>query len=269
MTRAGRLIYVTYASGPFEANLKRNGRFARFGLGADTVLLFRRADLEADPVYHQHRQIFDTPRGAGLYAWKPWVIWKALEQAGPDDVVVYHDCGTGWRYRSFLRPRRLLDTVRRNGFLCGVRIPLYGPNRRWTTRRSLRITGADLPRVIDGETIETSISFWTRSERSLDFVRQWRDYCLIHDAVRDSTPAELAEEDPEFVQHRYDQAIATNLAWRDGAPWIECAPETLPFAKSLSLVELDLRAKTSRIYRLIWRMVIWLARSRRVIRPPA
>jgi hypothetical protein len=263
MTAPGKLIYVTYASGPFERNLPINGWFARHFLRADQVLLYRRADLEADPVYAANRAIFDAPRGAGFYAWKAWYIWKALDQAGPNDVVLYHDCGTGLRYKSLLHPRELIALARREGFVSGVRCPQYGPNRLWNRRLCLARMDADRPDILSADTIETSISLWTNTQKSREFLMQWRDYCLVHDVIRDARPDELPSEDPDFIQHRYDQAVMTNLVWRDAAPWVDCHADGLEFAKSVTLLELDLRGRKSRVYRVLWRVVVAAARLRK------
>lgn len=261
-----KLIYVTYASGPFERNLKPNGWFARHGLGADEVLLLTRQDLEADPIYIQYRDIFDARRGAGFYAWKAWCVWKAYEAAGQDDIVVYHDCGTGLRYKTFFRPTRLLALALKKGCIAGVRSPQYGPNRKWNSRKCLKAMNADREDILNADQIETSISVWPKNALSELMLAEWKRFSFDFDSIRDATPAEMAEQYPDFVEHRYDQSIMTNLAWLHGAGWVDPRADVLPFAKSITMIEIELRARESWFWRLVSRVLLGGASLRRRLR---
>ncbi len=249
-----RLIFVTYADGAFERNFKWNSFFAKHFLGADTLLFFTRSDLVKTEIYREHKAIFDAERGKGYWAWKPYCILEALKTAEPGDVVVYHDCGFGWRYKSFLRPTFLLNEARKAGFIAGVSSPQYGPNRKWNHRVCLRLMGDGSSKYEEAATIEAVVSFWTRSDASLKFVSEWLDFCLQLDAIRDVTAEELEQQHPDFVQHRYDQAILTNLVIRQNAPVLKPAPKILRFAKSITMLEMDLRSRSNALYRLL----IWL-----------
>lgn len=240
-----RLIFVTYASGPFEANLERNAAYVRRYMRADEIILLRRTDLEADPVYAANRAIFDAPRGAGYWAWKPWAIRRALAAARPGDVVVYQDAGVGYRYRNYLRIEALAAKARQTGFLAGVVNPTYGPNRKWNRQSCLRATGELTSAYLDHPTVEAVVSLWTTAPKSLAFVDEWLRFCLEPDAIADAP--DPAQEDPAFVEHRYDQAILTNLAIRDAAPVLRPPAAVLPYAKSLMVLELVERAKTGRV----------------------
>jgi len=263
---AGRLIYVTYASGPYEANLARNGWFARHGMGADKVLLYRRADLEAHPLYAANRAVFDARRGAGYWAWKPLFIAEALKQAGPDDLVIYHDCGTGLRYKTVLYPRRLIALARKAGYLTGIRNDQFGKNRAWNRRRCLELMGLDSEQARDAAPVEAVISLWSASAESRAFVEAWRDWCLNLDAIRDDSEEEKTGEDPAFIEHRYDQAILTNLTELRRAPSLEVSREMLPFAKSITMIEIELRARESRFWRLVRGVLLRGASLRRRLR---
>jgi hypothetical protein len=241
------LIYATYADGAYVRNFRNNAFFARHFMGADEARLFTRAELEASPIYAPHRSIFDAKRGAGYWAWKPWAILEALKAARSGDVVLYQDCGHGLRYRSWLHPRELLAVAADRGFIAGVRSPQYGPNRRWNSARCLEIMGCNDPWFLDQPITEAVVSIWPVSERSMAFVSQWLEYCLKVDAIRAVAPEEVAQQAPGFVEHRNDQAILTNLVLKLNAPVLEPRASCLPLAKSVSVLELDLRANRSRI----------------------
>ncbi|HWU02317.1 MAG TPA: hypothetical protein VN222_06215 [Novosphingobium sp.] len=261
---AGKLIYVSYASGRFEANLQVNARYARWLGGAERCILLTRRDLEASRIYAPHRDVFDAPRGAGYWAWKPWAILRAMDAAGPEDVIYYHDCGFGLRYKTFLRLRRLVALAREHGFVAGVACPQYGPNRIWNRRQCRELMGvggrAD---IAAAPSIQATWSLWSNTPAARAFVERWLAYCLQFDAIRDASPAECAQEDEGFVEHRHDQAILTNLTLREGGFFVEPMEQTLDFAKSAAFLELDLRAREGGFYRLVYRLLLGLVTRRR------
>lgn len=244
-----RIIFVTYASGAFEANLERNADYVRRYMRADEIMVLRRRDLEADPVYAAHRDIFDAPRGAGYWAWKPWAIRRAVATARVDDVVVYQDAGFGLRYRNLLRMKALAAQARRRGFVAGVVNPSFGPNRRWNHRQCLAATGEITPAYLDHPTVEAAISLWTAAPESIAFLDEWLRFCLDADVIGDS--GDPASEDPAFVEHRYDQAILTNLSIRHAAPTLHPPERSLPFVKSLALLELLARSESNMAIRAL------------------
>lgn len=237
----GRIIFVTYAAGTFAANLARNGWWVRRFMRADKLILLTRSDLEADPIYAPHRAVFDAARGAGYWAWKPWAIRRALNECQSGDVVVYQDCGFGLRYKNLLPIRALAHMALLEGFIAGVVNPIHGRNRQWNHRHCIMQTGQLTPDYLDHPTIEAAVSLWTSAPESVAFVDEWLAYCLSLAIIGE--PANPTTEDPSFVEHRYDQAVLTNLAIKRRAPLLRPDPAILPFAKSLMLLELAARAQ--------------------------
>lgn len=256
----GRIIFVTYAAGPYTANLPRNGWWVRRFMRADKVILLTRNDLEADPIYAPNRAVFDAARGAGYWAWKPWAIRCALNECEADDVVVYQDCGFGLRYKNVLPVRALAQTARREGFIAGVVNPTHGCNRQWNHRHCMTQTGALTAAYLDHPVIEAVVSVWTGAPESVAFVDEWLSYCL--DLAIVGEPANPEAEDPAFVEHRYDQAVLTNLAIKHRAPLLR--PDTLafPFTKSLALLELAARAQQHRGWAKIYAGTLAILRFR-------
>jgi len=249
----GRLIFVTYADGTYERNYRWNSFFAKYFMGADNCLFFSRSDLVKTTIYREHRAVFDAERGKGYWAWKPYCILEAMKTANPGDVVVYQDCGRGWRYKSFLRPSRLLDEARRVDFIAGVSSPQYGPNRKWNHRTCLQAMGDGSSQYEDTPTIEAVVSFWTLCDASIAFVSEWLSFCLQFDVIRDPTIEEAKQQHPEFVEHRYDQAILTNLVIRRNAPVLKPKQNLSRLGKSITMLEMDLRSRNNGIYRvLVW-----------------
>ena len=258
-----RLIYVTYADGRYLGNFRGNAWAVRVLGGAAKALLFTREDLTASAIYGPHRDVFDAPRGAGYWAWKPWAILRALDECQPGDVLFYQDCGFGLRYKLFLRPRALMAMAEERGFLAGVRCPQYGANRRWNRKACGALMGCEGARFADVPSLQATLSFWTDTPRARAFLEEWLHWCLNLEAIRDARPDERALEVEDFVEHRHDQAIITNLAILRDAPVIDCLPETLGFEKSAAMLEMDRRARRGGGAAILLRLLAAAGRWRR------
>lgn len=264
-----RLAFVTYADGAFERNIAPILASARRFMGAEKTFAFTRRDLETTDLYAAHRDVFDAARGRGYWAWKPWAILKAFDACEPGDVLIYHDCGFGPRYRSFLRPTRLVERALEHGFIAGVRRPDHGPNRRWIHRRCFEIVGEATPAYLDADIIEAVISIWVVNDRSRAFLEAWLRHCLDLEAIRDIRADERADQNPDFIEHRYDQAVLSVLTIRERAAVIQPSPDALTFAKSLTMLELDQRAQSNGLARLGLRLFAGALALRRRIKGAA
>lgn len=258
-----RIIYVTYADGSYEANFPCNSWFARYFMRAEKILFYTKSDLKRDPLYSNHRDVFDAPRGKGLWAWKPWAILNALRLSEEGDLVIYHDCGFGLRYKSFIYPQEIIRLAKEHGFLAGVRIPQHDPNKRWTHKRCIEKMGNLSPQYLEQPMTEAVMSFWTTNEDSKAFVAEWLKYCLDYEVVGDPPENKLKQQDVSYIEHRCDQSVLTNLVIKYTAPVIEPSQKVLPFAKSISLIEIDLRAAHSSYFRLLRWLIIFAFKSLR------
>lgn len=228
---ARRRIFVSFA-GSADSNdrdwRRRQRVLARSArrVGFDPVISWTRRRLRKTDFYARHRELLDAERGAGYWAWKPYVIHEALRNAAPGDSVVYCDVGRGRRTdgaeRSQLRSGldALLDWCEEenDGLLPGVYIPVFGPNRRWTKRDCFVHMGCDEPRFWDHPQVQASFSVWRSGERALSFVHEWMTWCTKPEIIDDGPSTAGLPDFPDFVEHRHDQSILTNLVIRDGLP---------------------------------------------------
>ena len=60
--------------------------------GIDHFLNYRRSHVNAQFI-KDHQEIFDTPLGAGLWLWKPWVILETLKNTPENAIIMYADVG--------------------------------------------------------------------------------------------------------------------------------------------------------------------------------
>jgi hypothetical protein len=219
------MVLVTFAGATDSRNAlwearQRHLNDSALRHGFDGVTPWTRERLVATRFYAENRDLLDRERGAGYWAWKPYVILRALSEAGPGDHVVYWDVGQGRdgdqrvgnQFRQSVVPLiRWCDDVG-HGILPGTRIAHQGPNRRWTKRDCFVLMGCDEPQYWNAPQVQASFSIWRREPRSLAFVETWVRMATDPRMVSDDPNTCGLPDFPEFVDHRHDQSILTNLA---------------------------------------------------------
>ena len=203
--------------------------------GCDAVTTWDPARLNQTAFSAQHRDILSQPRGAGYWLWKPFTILEALRQSDPGDVVVYYDVG---RRHPHVFRRSVSPLIERctamGGMLPGVPIPLMGPNRMWTKRDCFVLMDCDSARYWNHCQIQTTFSVWKHCQRAVDFLEEWLAYCSDPRIVTDM-PNQCGQENfPEFIDHRHDQSIVTNLVLKHGVSCPGDAERHTPFSKDIN-----------------------------------
>ena len=243
------LHFVSYASNAYENYIGRNKYFVNKYVKPRSATYYTFRDLQADKIYQTNRHIFDASP-AGYYAWKPWAILKRFKEIPDDDVLIYHDCGMGFRYVNLLKPSALLRIVEKNGNMPGVTVPHFGPNRYWTTKQCFEHMKCDTIEYLNAPQVEASISLWKKNTDNLLFLTDWLQHCLMDDCILPPHELNFCKQSPDFVSHRFDQSILTNLTYK-----YDFTPLTSKFdsglTKSLTLIELEQRLQniqSSRLY---------------------
>ena len=120
------IIFVTYATGSYKKNIRCNKFFVNIFIRPRLSLFLTDLDLKKDDIYWKNHQIFNADVGAGYWAWKPWSILKAFQNAQEGDIVLYQDCGVGLRYKNFMRPTAVINYALEHQVFPGVSVPDSG-----------------------------------------------------------------------------------------------------------------------------------------------
>jgi len=163
-------------------------------------------------------------RGSGFWAWKPYLIGRALEAAAQGDLVFYCDVG---RYFPYVLLEQPLDyflewmETHEQDVLPGARIPWTGTMGTWTKRDAFVRTGMDRPEFHEASPIQASFSFWRVSPECKDFVKEWQSWCIRRDLVSDDASTCGLPELPGFRGHRHDQSLLTLCCLKRGVEAID------------------------------------------------
>lgn len=229
----------------------------KFG-GIDHIDEWTTGRLRKTEYYSRHRGLLSEKRGAGYWAWKPYLIWQRLNVVPDNDWVVYHDVGRG-RGRFFCQSiAPLLDWTDRclGGAMPGVYIPQWGPNRRWTKRDCFVGMGCDSALYWDHCQVQAGVSVWRNTCRSREFVAEWMEYCTRREVISDDPNIFGLPDFEEFKDHRHDQSVLTNLCLKRNLCAFGSQNRRSERAESInSLVDIILDRK----------VVIALVKARRVV----
>ena len=203
-------VFVTYGTGAFA------GQRDRLAAEARATDLFGRvvaADASSvDAAYAAaHAAILNAPRGGGYWLWKPYLIYKLLQEAEEGAVVMYVDAGsviTG-------DPAPMLALARRHGFL-GYRMP--HATQAWTKGDVYHALGMDISTYGRERQLSGAVLLFKKCERTLDLVRRWLALCERADLITDAPS--VAPNHPDFQDHRHDQSILSLLLLKHGVPLV-------------------------------------------------
>lgn len=194
--------FISYGDEKFSKSLKIAGLMAKFVGGFDKIKLYGPADLNSNFV-KSNKEILSIKRGAGLWLWKPYIIYETLlNEINDGDLVFYSDAGS-----FFVRNVRHIEKVMKNSDIWVSDIPFQ--EVQFTKEDAFRILDID-DAVKDTAQIQASFLCIRKSKESVLFIKEWLDKCcdinLLH-------PDNLVGKDcsEKFISHREDQSILSLL----------------------------------------------------------
>jgi hypothetical protein len=241
MSTARKIRLVTFASDGFHAQQAYLNKSAR-NSGVTEFAPWSEREIKTTDFYETHKAILDVKRGVGYWLWKPYIIRRELDSLKDGDFVLYYDVGRPSIPHRISRP---LDPLlgwceRKNGgMLPGVYAPEYGRNAKWTKRECFILMGCDERMYWDYPQIQATYSVWQKSRHSETFVDEWLSWCCVPGMLADETTHPGPSNFPDFVDHRHDQSVVTNLALRRGVTCFGDPNEKVPGSKDINnLVDL-------------------------------
>ena len=258
MTARRRIKLLTFATPRFYPQQDILNRSAPTG-GITECIAWSQAMLRATEFYRAHRNILDAARGCGYWLWKPYLIRQELERLRPGDFLIYYDVGRPSRPHRLSRPLfPLLDWCERHnaGILPGVYIPEHGPNAKWTKRECFVLMDCDQPLYWHHPQVQATYSVWQKSEQSCALVDEWLKWCTTPGVITDEVALSHIDNFPDFVDHRHDQSVITNLLIKHGIKCYGDPRVALPGPKDINnLVDTMMGKEASVLLRNLGRTV--------------
>ena len=208
-----KLAFVNYADENFIElqksclkNITENG-------AVDLVVPYTRTWLESTNYYKDNKHILDQKRGAGYWAWKPYIILNTMiNYLEEGDAVLYVDCGdhtqpgVGDYVKGVLEHGEVLLV---NGAY---------QNSCWTKRDCFVKMGCDSEDFWSTQQLEAGVCAFKKCERVVKLLEEWLFLCIDEDIISDKENTCDEKNFECFQDHRHDQSILTNLSVKYNMP---------------------------------------------------
>jgi hypothetical protein len=196
-------VLITFSGADYEPTTEALTR----AIGPDEVFVFDDVWLQSHPFYELNRWIFEVePRRCFGYAsWKPLIILETMRHIDDGDVVFYVDADC--RPVSDLTP--VFDIAARDGACLFA--ALGHRQRQWCKRECYEVMAQ--PKIDAQAGCARFAAFRKGGWRETQFLAEWLAYSLNPIANTKRTAMPWHED---FIEHRDEQAIMSNLAHKYG-----------------------------------------------------
>ncbi len=181
----------------------------------DTIESWSPDRLQQEPIFPEREHIWRRSRGAGNWAWKPYIVAQAMARRRDGDFVIFTDTGMQAVDDDPLPAIAPLLTwlAASEGRVAVAR--LHGrPQRLWTKRDCFVLMECDAERYWEADQIQASYLAFMVGDRTRHLVAEWLRFAGDERVITD-IPNQMGEPDLEgFIDHRFDQSILSNLIYK-------------------------------------------------------
>ena len=201
--RKRKLIMICYANYAFYGSQQTLLKTARHFNDFDEYRAYSPKHIDAD-FRKQNENILKSPRGGGLWLWKPYLIQKTLQQMQEGDILCYFDAGC--RLIKSCKPLIEICINNPDPVIC---FDLSHLEKCWTKRDLLTALDCDYPKYTETKQRLGGYSLWRKSKKADDFVAEWLHLAKNEHFISDSSSTQANYDC--FQEHRHDQSIFSLL----------------------------------------------------------
>lgn len=219
-------ILINFADGNFTQSRKQNSETGLSIGGFDEVLEYSTSDID-DDFYNKNKHILEQNRGAGYWLWKPYFILQALKNCDVNDRIFYCDAGCSFigSFKDYFF--NLLDREEKG-------IILFNGSHlqsAYTKMDCFYLMGCDSERYFNSRQLTASFQLVRKTNFSLSFYQSYLQYCEDDNIITDCPNTYGMNNLPNFVDHRHDQSVLTNLKEKHGIKTYEDPSQWADFHK--------------------------------------
>jgi hypothetical protein len=196
-------IFINFADEKFEKQQKFSIKMAKFFGNFDRIIRYTPKDIDAE-FFQKNEKVLTTPRGAGLWLWKPYLILKTLREAKEGDYVFYLDSGLFMTKKIDL----LIDSLEK-GKQDIMSFQTYYPEKQWTKKFLFEQMGCCEEEYLESNQLMSTICLIKNSEFSRKFFSDFILYASKYENICDAKKDEI--QDKNFIEHRHDQSVYSLL----------------------------------------------------------
>ncbi len=222
MDRKNKNIIISYADENMKYSLRQWGIQAHYLPCFDKVIKYTKKDLPTDILKNP---LMQYKKGGGYWIWKPFLIWKTLQNYPDGTKVFYMDAGCsvhpGEEWNKLLDELEHYSTLL---FQYAKNITTwvkYTPNgssaiEHWTKKKTLDFFDDYLETTDYHQFSKIEAGYVFCKGKNNPFIKEWLDITINHpDLIIDPNSDELKNQYSNFCGlHRHDQSIITPIAYK-------------------------------------------------------
>jgi hypothetical protein len=205
-------IHINYAHNRYIDVQKLNNETALSHGGFDKSIPCGLTDLSSD-FLTKNSYTLSQPRGAGCWAWKPYIILKHLKEMQQEDWLLYTDSG----FYFCANPWDLIfgeaDVMGEKGIMTFGRAFTNG---MYTKRDTFVLMGMDNDDVRNTPQTNAGVFVCRNTPFAIEFIEEWLSYAQDPRIITDLPNTQGRPNYPEFRDHRHDQSILNLLVIKHG-----------------------------------------------------
>lgn len=195
-------VFINYATPDYYSHQSFALFFAKHLGGFDECIGYRPSDIDQD-FFDRNKVILDEPKGAGLWLWKVYFIYKTLMSMENGDLLFYADTA------SFMV--RNINLVTEEILPYGQDVMAFGLpfiEKQWTSEVLFHSMDCKEPSFRDTNQVNGSFHLIKKSIKSLEFYKEYLFYATDFENISGGL---LPSKYEGFIEHRYDQSIFSLL----------------------------------------------------------
>lgn len=150
------------------------------------------------------KQFLKNKPHLGYFSWKPRLIKKTLEKINVDDILIYSDV------MDIIHPA-ILPKLKNYKFTDLILLNGTYTNSYYTKQDCFDIMGCSSKKYYNSIQLEAGFSLWKKTQFSMSLLEEWERYCFNLYANGEDENLSGKVNAKEYVAHRWDQSILTNL----------------------------------------------------------
>lgn len=199
--------FITYGDEKFVKAKERIVNQARHIKWFDSVMSFSRNDISEEL---ELSGLMKISRGGGLWAWKPDVIYTAMQKMNDGDILVYADSGCSLQNcKEWNKIENILDNydiIAQN---------IYQSTEEWTRKEIIDYFINNPKGWINAPQHCATTIIIKVSDFSRRLISEWRDCILLHPLfIMDVPEEERRNQHYAFHENRHDQSVYNALIYK-------------------------------------------------------
>ena len=197
-------VYITYGDFRFKKQKEFAIKMAKKYGNFDKIISYFPEDID-ELFKKKNKDILTQKRGGGYWLWKPYFIYKTLQELNYGDYLFYSDSGA-----CFLKSVDILikELEKYNQDIMGYEIGMI--ESQWTKKELFLYLKMDDVKYSKTNQIMGGFVLCKKTEETMKFFKEYLEVACNEINITDKMIEKINQE-RDFIEHRHDQSIFSLL----------------------------------------------------------